>query len=369
MPSALDWLGVPAGPPTSYLNPAIPYRSYGLTAQDAAMQGQDNMDAFKSAAQYADLVRQQNLAPLQQQVTQQQLENQIQVQPLINGGREEMISALSALDPASEKYLEERRNAVMRNPYGLADPVVQEVLRTNDRAYDNYLSTRRIDMMGSAKPLTPMQQASIQKSITQVTESLIKANAMGDAAMAARYAEQLQSLNGMLATGAAAAITGAPTASPAGATVVPTIDTTSGTPSQAQFQNMAKNQRWQTAKELVLNAVEKEAQDSGKTREEIMHEIGSDTAESKRFFQKHLQVNPDALAFEEKTQSWYSSGPFNDKSWDDIFMSLLGDDDLLYNKNILHRRIDGLGTGEPRSHKAKAEDSGMQGQSFTITPK
>lgn len=368
MPSTLDWLGVPAGPPTSYLNPAIPYRSYGLTAQDAAMQGQDNMDAFKSAAQYADLVRQQNLAPLQQQVTQQQLENQIQVQPLINGGREEMISALSALDPASEKYLEERRNAVMRNPYGLADPVVQEVLRTNDRAYDNYLSTRRIDMMGSAKPLTPMQQASVQKSITQVTESLIKANAMGDTAMAARYAEQLQSLNGMLATGAAAAITGAPTAPAAAPTAGPTVDTTSGTPSQAQFQNMAKNQRWQTAKELVLNAVEKEAQDSGKTREEIMHEIGSDTAESKRFFQKHLQVNPDALAFEEKTNPWYGSGPGNDMSWDDIFMSLQGDRELLHDKGIVRRKAAGLGVGEPSSFSSIPKDAGVTG-TFTITPK
>ncbi len=331
------------------------------------MQGQDSLGALKAGAEYADIARQQSLAPLQQQVTQQQLQNQAQVQPQINAGREEMISSLAGLDPASDDYLNERRNAVMRNPYGLADPVVQEVLRTNDRAYDDYLSTRRVEMMRTAKPLTPLQQASLQKSITGVTESLIKANAMGDTAMAARYTEQLQSLNGMLATGAAAALTGdtpAPTAAPAS----PAAPEIAGTPSQNQFQNMAKNQRWQTAKELVLGAIEKEAEATGKSREEVMQDIGTDTAEAKKFFQKHLKVNPDSLAFEEKTNPWYGSGYGNDMSWDDVFTSLQGDRDLLHNEGIVRRKAAGLGVGEPSSFSTIPKDAGVTG-SFTITPK
>ncbi len=366
MPPALDWLGVPSGPPTSYLSPAIPYRTYGLTAQDAVMQGEDALGSLRSGAAYADILRQQQLAPLQQQVSQQQLQNQATVQPQINAGREDMIKSLSALNPASESYLAERRNAVMQNPYGLADPIVQEVLRTNDRAYDDYLSTRRVEMMGSAKPLTVSQQASIQKQISQVTESLAKANMMGDTAMTSRYTEQLQALTGMLSTGSAPAGVPDGTASPQ-AFAIPGAPEADVVPTQGKFNNMAKDQRWTTAKELVLDAVEKEAAASGKTREEVMQDIGTDDAQAKDFFRKHLKVDPDTLAFEEKTNPWYGSGYGNDMSWQDVFTSLQGDRDLLHDKGIVRRKAAGLGVGEPSSFPVPT-GAGVKGN-FTIRPK
>lgn len=365
MPPALDWLGVtPASAPqTPYLTPAIPQRNYGLTARDAVMQGEDALPALSAGANYANILRQQALAPLQQQAEQQQLQNQTTVQPLINAGREDMIKSLAALDPASDEYLSERRNAVMQNPYGLADPIVQHVLRANDQAYDDYLSTRRVQMMGPGKPITPMQRASLQKQITAVTAGLMQATNMGDEAMISRYGQQLQALNDILQ----GAQPGQGGATEEQDPAVPGM-TQPAAPSAAKFQDMSKDQRWTTAKELVLDAVEKEADSSGKTREEVMQEIGTDGAKAKDFFQNYLKVSPSALAFEEKTNPWYGKGYGNDMSWLDIFTSLQGDRDLLHSKGIARRLTHGMGTGEPFSHDAETENSGVKGKAFKIEP-
>lgn len=362
MPTPLDWLGVPTAPQTSYLAPALPYRTYGLTAQDAVMQGEDALGGLRAGAQYADILRQQQLAPLQQQVTQQQLQNQAQVQPLVNSGREQMISSLAALNPASETYLDDRRNAVMQNPYGLADPVVQEVLRTNDRAYDDYLNTQRVNMMGSAKPLTPTQKMALNKRISAVTDSMIKSNEMGDSARASQYAKELQSLHDMLS--------GATDAGPATESPAPAQSFNppgSVVPSANKFQSMEAKQRWQTAKELVLGAIEKEAEGTGKSTEEIMQELGNASgAAAKEFFQKHLNVSPESLAFEETTNPWYSSGYGNDMKWSDVYKSLKGDDDLLRSKSILPRASRGMGPIEPFSETSKTESSKVVGKPFKI---
>lgn len=337
MPSPLDWLGVTPAPQTSLMTPAVsPYRSYGLTSADAVRQGTQALGNLQAAASYADLLRQQALAPLQQQVAQNQLQNQLDTQPRVSEGRDVLVQTISALDPTRDDYLARRRDAVMINPYGLADPIVQEVLRTNDRAYDDYISTKRLSAYGEPRSLTPSQQASIQHQMSRVTESLGKAQAIGDAAMVSRYTQELQSLGALLSGAPSPA---APVSPAAGAHAESALETPR--PNISGPEPM----RWQSTKEALLGAVNKEAASLGVPVADVMSLVEQDEEFAKDFFQRHLGAEPSASAFK-ADRPWYASSAV---SWGDVFKALQGDQKMLQGVDTIPREARGLPPSTPVS--------------------
>lgn len=323
MPSPLDWLGVAPAPQTSLMTPAVsPYRSYGLTSADAVRQGNQALGNLQAAASYADLLRQQALAPLQQQVAQNQLQNQLETQPRIAEGRDVLVQPISALDPTSDDYLARRRDAVMLNPYGLVDPIVQEVLRANDRAYDDYISMKRLSAYGVPRALTLSQQASIQHQMSRVTESLGKAQAIGDAAMVSRYTQELQSLGALLSGAAAPAAATAPTAEAS-------LNEQPANPSKA-LGTLPENERWSKAKEMLLAAATKEASSLGSTREAIIAAVASDEDMAKDFFGRYFNSGPRETVFKSpSTRPWYTGNWDSEVPWRDIVKSLQDDTEML----------------------------------------
>lgn len=318
MPSPLDWLNVNPTPQTNLMVAPIPARQYGLTAQDAVMQGRQNLPKIQAAATYADLLRQQALAPLQQQVTQMQLQNQLQVQPQINSGRDQMIAALADLDPNSEDYLAKRRDAIMQNPYGVADPVVQHVLQANDRAYDDYINTRRLNMYGDTRPLSPSQRLSTMSDLRKVNADLSRATAMQDQAQITLLTQQKAILEGMLnndspGSASEAVVNAAPSAP--GTDIMGMI-----TPNGEQLSDP---ENWTLNKERVLDAVVKEA-GPGKVDQLILN-LRKNPEVARVFFEKYFSVKPGDTAFKKKTGSFYSTNV----SWDDVVEALQADQDLL----------------------------------------
>lgn len=332
MPSPLDWLDVSPQPQTSLFAPAVsPYRNYGLSAADAVRQGRQALPNLQAATTYADLMRQQSLAPMQQQVEQMRLQTQLEVQPQINEGRDLLIQRLSALDPASDDYLTQRRDAVMQNPYGLADPFVQQVLQNNDRAYDDYISTKRLSMYNTPRTLTPGQTATIQRQITNTTEALNKARVMGDTAMADRYAQELDALNGIIA--------GSGTGAPAG--VVATTPGAAAPPTTAgqraleasRMAGMSEPERWTAAKDKLAEAIAAEAAQLQTTVAEIQAAMTTDPAYVAEILDKRLGVKPREKVFDAPdSRSWWNGG--TEVTWEDMVETML----LPENKSVLKGR-------------------------------
>lgn len=317
MPTPLDWLGVQPQvnqSPASWFTPAVPPRSYGLAPADAIMQMRQAMPGLQAAAQTADIMRQQQLAPLQQQVTMQQLQNQVDLQPRVFDGREEFIRAVSALNPTADNYLEERRNVVMQNPYALGDPLVQEVLRNNDRAYDDYIQTKRLEAYGAPRQISPGQRAALMKRVTDLTQQLTQQRALGaDPQDIEAIANELQALDAMLQGGQPKAA--APSAQ------VPTAPTA---PSFTQTNQLPEQQRWQKSKEYMLSAVQKMAEATKLPPYQVMLTIMADPNTSRRFYSDYLGAEPGARAMD--ADRWLSG---DDVSWLDIFTSLLGDESMI----------------------------------------
>lgn len=322
MASPLDWLNVAPQPQTSLLTPAVsPYRTYGLTAADAVRQGQQALPKLQAASSYSDLLRQQALAPLKQRVEEMQLQNQIAVQPQIMQGRETLIQGLSSLDPASDDYLAQRRDIVMQNPYGLADPVVQQVLQANDRAYDDYISTKRLSMFNTPRTLTPGQRAAIERQVTNATEAFNKAQMMGDDAMAARYSQELQALTDLLA-GSAAAAPG--TAEAPAAPAPPVAPKTSGQKAleETKMAKLPEQERWTQAKEALAKAIAEEAKSLKTTSLEIQEAMKQDPNYAAEIIEQRLGAKPDAKVFDSPdTRSWWNGG--TGVTWNDIVKTML----------------------------------------------
>lgn len=335
MPSPLDWLDVSPQPQTSLFAPAVsPYRNYGLSAADAVRQGRQALPNLQAATTYADLMRQQSLAPMQQQVEQMRLQTQLEVQPQIDQGRDPLIQRLSALDPASDDYLTQRRDAVMQNPYGLADPIVQQVLQNNDRAYDDYISTKRLSMYNTPRTLTPGQQATIQHQVTRTTEALTKAQAMGDATMVARLTEELGAL-GALLSGSGTGVQGAETA--------PTTTAPAAPSTAVQMASLsAPEERWTAAKDAMISALQQEASDQKLGLRDLAGVISRDPELADDIFTRRLGAKFKDKAFDDsKTRSFWSGG--TGVSWKDVYdtLGLNEDPDLLRNRGTNANEISG----------------------------
>ena len=306
--SPLDWLDVSPQPQTSLFAPAVsPYRNYGLSAADAS------------------------LAPMRQQVEQMRLQTQLEVQPQINEGRDPLIQRLSALDPASDDYLAQRRDAVMQNPYGLADPIVQQVLQNNDRAYDDYISTKRLSMYNTPRTLTPGQTATIQRQITNTTEALNKARVMGDTAMADRYAQELDALNGIIAGSG----TGAPAGMAATAPGAAAPPTTAGQRAleASRMAGMSEQERWTAAKDKLAEAIAAEAAQLRTTVTEIQAAMTTDPTYVAEILDKRLGVKPREKAFDAPdSRSFWNGG--TEVTWEDMVETML----LPENKSVLKGR-------------------------------
>ena len=319
MPAPLDWLGVQPQvnqSPASWFTPAVPPRSYGLSPADAIMQMRQAMPGLQAAAQTADVMRQQQLAPLQQQVTMQQLQNQIELQPRVLEGREEFIRAVSALNPADESYLEQRRNVVMQNPYALGDTLVQEVLRNNDRAYDDYLQTKRLEAYGAPRRISAGQRAALMKRVTELTQQFTQQRALGaDPQDIEAIANELGLLTGMLQGGSAEAAPANPTVADPATPVAPSF---------AQTDQLPETQRWQKSKEHMLGAVQKMAAATKTPPYQIMMTMMAEPATSRKFYSEYLGADPGARAFDDPSR-WGS----DEVSWLDIFTALLGDESMI----------------------------------------
>lgn len=318
MPSPLDWLDVSSQPLTSLLAPAVsPYRNYGLSAADAVRQGRQALPNLQAATTYAQLLRQQALAPMQQQAEQERLRAQLEVQPRINEGRDPLIQSLSSLDPASDDYLAQRRDAVMQNPYGLADPVVQQVLQSNDRAYDDYIATKRLSMYNTPRTLTPGQQASIQRQITNTTEALNKARAMDDTVMVDRYAQELAALTS-LAEGS-----GSGTAVPAGGYTAPTTPDATATSAgeraleASRTAQLPEQDRWTRAKAQLAFAIAEEAAALGTSVAEIKAAMTTDPSYVAEILDKRLGVKPGDKAFDAPAKRSFWNGGTG-VTWEDM---------------------------------------------------
>jgi hypothetical protein len=330
MPSSglLDWIG---GPPrqnsSSFFTQAVPPRSYGMTAADAVMQGRDALGDFRDAATYADLQRQQTLAPLQFEVDQQKLQGQADLQPKVFAARDGSMSAFTNLDPTKDSYLQERRAAIMQNPYGLADPIVQEVLRSNDRAYDDYMQSRRLEASLSPRQLTPLQQASIQQSITRTTKDMLDAKAMGDEAMVEQYAKQLQILNNIIGSQSTSGAPGdsveVPDAPSPGA---PSPEAPPTAQALGEEKFMTDSDLWQSYKERIVEAILKEAEKSDRSAAEVLTEISKGDVTSNDFFTRNFGSRFEGKAFTTKKDRWGS----DDVSWSEVLLALQGDTNLLY---------------------------------------
>lgn len=329
MPSPLDWLDVSPQPQTSLFAPAVsPYRNYGLSAADAVRQGRQALPNLQAATTYADLLRQQTLAPMQQQVEQMRLQTQLDVQPQINEGRDPLIQRLSALDPASDDYLTQRRDAVMQNPYGLADPIVQQVLRNNDQAYDDYIATKRLSMYNTPRTLTPGQQATIQRQITNATEDLSKAQAMGDAARVARLTEEIAALTGLVSGSG----TGAPAGMAATAPGAAAPPTTAGQRAleASRMAGMSEQERWTAAKDKLAEAIAAEAAQLRTTVTEIQAAMTTDPTYVAEILDKRLGVKPREKVFDAPdSRSWWNGG--TEVTWEDMVETML----LPENKSVL----------------------------------
>lgn len=321
MPSPLDWLDVSSQPLTSLLAPAVsPYRNYGLSAADAVRQGRQALPNLQAATTYDQLLRQQALAPMQQQAEQERLRAQLEVQPRINEGRDPLIRSLSSLDPASDDYLAQRRDAVMQNPYGLADPVVQQVLQSNDRAYDDYIATKRLSMYNTPRTLTPGQQASIQRQITNTTEALNKARAMDDKVMVDRYAQELAALTSLLEGSGS----GSGTAVPAGGYTAPDATATSAGERALEASRTAQlpeQDRWTRAKAQLAFAIAEEAAKLKTSVAEIQSAMATDPSYVAEILDTRLGVRPEDKAFDSPdTRSWWNGG--TEVTWADIVKTM-----------------------------------------------
>lgn len=320
MPSPLDWLDVSSQPLTSLLAPAVsPYRNYGLSAADAVRQGRQALPSLQAATTYDQLLRQQALAPMQQQAEQERLRAQLEVQPRINEGRDPLIQSLSSLDPASDDYLAQRRDAVMQNPYGLADPVVQQVLQSNDRAYDDYIATKRLSMYNTPRTLTPGQQASIQRQITNTTEALNKARAMDDKVMVERYAQELAALTSLTE--------GSGTAAPAGGYTAPTTPDATATSAgeraleASRTAQLPEQDRWTRAKAQLAFAIAEEAAKLKTSVAEIQSAMTTDPSYVAEILDTRLGVRPEDKAFDSPdTRSLWNGG--TEVSWADIVKTM-----------------------------------------------
>ena len=317
MPSPLDWLDVSSQPQTSLFAPAVsPYRNYGLSAADAVRQGRQALPNLQAATTYADLLRRQALAPMQQQVEQERLQTQLDVQPQINEGRDPLIQRLSSLDPASDDYLAQRRDAVMENPYGLADPIVQQVLQSNDRAYDDYISTKRLSLYNTPRTLTPGQQATIQRQITNTTEALTKARLMGDTVMVDRYTEELAALTSLISGSG----TPAPSAG-AGVAVAPSATAESRALEDTKMSDMPEPERWTRAKGQLAFAIAEEAAALGTTVAEIQGDMATDPSYAAEVLEKRLGVKPGDKAFDAPdSRSFWSGG--EKVTWRDMIKTM-----------------------------------------------
>lgn len=283
-----------------------------MTAADAVALGRQSFPDMEMAAKYADIQRSQALAPLQAQAEEMKLRNSLEVQPQISGARDAFVASVSALDPSTPGYLSARRDAISQNPYALADPIAQEVLRANDRAYDDYVQTERLRMLSEPKQLTVSQRASLEKQMTSTTARLQQATAMGDTEMAARLQEELMSLRGLM-TNSMIAPEGAANTAPDSMPVAPDLS------------NKSEEQMWQASKQALLAAAQKEAAETGKPVVSVLRQLAEDSNFADSFFGKHVGAKGDTKAFV-ADRPWYAG---DDVTWNDLVMALQGDPTML----------------------------------------
>ena len=325
MPVPLDWLGVQPQvnqAPASWFAPAVPVRSYGLSPADAVMQMRQALPAMQAAAQTADLARQQSLAPLQQQINSLQMQDEFNLRPKAIAGRESFIKAVSGLDPASDNYLEERRNIIMQNPYAVADPLVQQVLRANDTAYDDYLSTKRWQAYNymhspeAKKNLSPSQKLAAQKRLTILQSQLDKALTLSDSPKVIQgILDEMHMIHGMLGE-----------QEPSGSAVdsAVDVDVPPELPSSAATNELPRMQRWQSAKEYMLEALNRMAAAKKISPYQLSRRVMHDSSVKKEFFQDYVGAQPHHKAFDDPNR-W----GFDDISWQDVFTALQDDKPML----------------------------------------
>ena len=348
MEGLLDWVG---GPPrqrrTTFFSPPVPPRAYSITAADAVMQGRDALPAVRDAASMADIQRQQYLAPLQAEAERQKLEGQIDLQPKILDSRDELVQALAGLDPTHEDYLKMRRDAVMKNPYGLSDPTAQEILRTNDRAYDDYIQGKRLEASLTPRELSPPQIASLYNSISKVAEEIANKRLLDEDVT--HLEKQLEVLNNLVEGRGGAATPATPEATPSPAAASPTTS----------FKT--DEEAWQSSKEKLLSAIIAEAEKEGVNPTDIMTQISKGDVLTDDFFTRYVGGTPESKAFTVKKPRYGS----DDVSWEQIFMALQGDQNLLNSIGTTPRKRAGLGPPPTRTLDNPVLGTPGQGWEFT----
>lgn len=351
MPLSLDWLNVAPSPPArSFFNPAIPNRGYGLTAADAVSLGRQALPDLEASVAFGQLQQKQALAPFEAQVEQMKLRNALETQPQIAGSRDAFITGIAGLDPASADYLKNRRDIINQNPYGIADPVAQEVLRANDRAYDDYVQTERLRLLTEPKQLTASQRAMLEKQMTATTAKLQQATAMGDTEMASRYQEELSSLTRLLTN------TSADTAPTATDNL-----STSASSTPPDLSGLSEEQMWQKSKESLLGAAQKEANDTGTSVLSVIRKLADDPSYADTFFGKHVGARGSSRAFM-ADRPWYAG---DDVTWNDLVMALQGDAAMLQGEGITPREAR---APQGFSDIGKTREASSERGSWKITP-
>jgi hypothetical protein len=154
MATPFDWLGYAGVPQTNLMVPPVGPRPYSLTAEDALALGRETADIYKQGADMQRLQMEQALAPQRFEYEQNKLAYDTALMQERARGRDTAIPAFGQLDPTAADYLRKRQEVIAANPYSLSDPTIQQILSSNDRAYDDFLAAKRLEAYGESGELT-----------------------------------------------------------------------------------------------------------------------------------------------------------------------------------------------------------------------
>lgn len=201
MATPLDWLGYPGVPQTNLMVPPVGPRPYSLTAEDALALGRETADIYKQGAEMQRLQMEQALAPQRFEYEQNKLMYDTAQMQERARGRDTAIPAFGQLDPTAADYLRKRQEVIAANPYSLSDPTVQQILSSNDRAYDDFLAAKRLEAYGSSGTMSPTQIATYIRMRNQLQEDLADATLFEDEERANQLRTSLAEVETILAGG------------------------------------------------------------------------------------------------------------------------------------------------------------------------
>ncbi len=205
MANPIDWLGLPGTPQTGLMVAPVGARPYSLTAADALALGRETADIYRQGAEMQRLQMEQALAPQRFEYEQNKLAfDTAQMQERVRG-RDAAIPAFGQLDPTSPDYLRTRQRIIAENPFSLSDPTVQQILSSNDRAYDDYLAAKRLENYG-AGGMSPTQAATLYRLRNQLQEDYADAKLFGlDESRVAELESSIAEVDNLLRGGMPAA--------------------------------------------------------------------------------------------------------------------------------------------------------------------